>query len=57
VLVVWELPEDSQFPPLEKGLLKVAQFASLWATKDSAWVMEKKQFKVLMEASIFIAIN
>ena len=29
VLIAWELPKDSQFPPLEKGLPKAAQFASL----------------------------
>lgn len=29
VLVSWELPEDSQFPPLKTGFPEVAQFASI----------------------------
>lgn len=44
VLVAWELSRESQFRPLEKGLLKVAQFASLWDTKDVVRVMETKVF-------------
>lgn len=36
VLVAWEQPRDSQFPPLEEGLSEVVEFALLWATKDPA---------------------
>lgn len=57
MLVAWDLPEDSQFPPVEKDLPKAANFASLWATKDVARVTERKLFWVLMEAIICMAIN
>jgi len=70
VLVAWELPkdsqfppldegllEDSQFPPLEEGLSKAAQFASLWATKDPTRITETKIFWVLMESILRMAIN
>ena len=35
VLVVWELPEDSEFPSVAPDLPEVAKYASLWATKDA----------------------
>lgn len=57
VLVTWDFLEDIQFPPLEKDILEVTKFASLWGTKYVAWVMESKVFWVLMEASIRMAIN
>ena len=34
MLVVWELPEDSQFPSVALDLLEVEKYASLWVTKD-----------------------
>ena len=57
VLVAWELWEDNQFPPLEKGLPKAVQFASLSATKDPACVTETKIFWVLMEVSLCMIVN
>jgi len=57
MLLAWELLEDSQFPPLEKGLSKATQFASLWATNDVARVTETKILWVLMEATIHMDIN
>lgn len=52
MLVAWDLLEDSQFPPVDKGLLEVAQFSSLWATKDIVRVMETKVLWELMEVAI-----
>ena len=57
VLVAWDFPKDSQFPPMEKDLLEAEKFTSLWDTKDVVQVMERKVFWVLMEASIRISIN
>jgi len=33
-LVAWELPEDSQFPPVAPNLQEELKFALLWVTKD-----------------------
>jgi len=41
MLIAWELPEDSQFPPMDKGLAESTQFTSLWATKDSTWLISR----------------
>lgn len=57
ILVTRDLPEDNQFPPMDKGLSEAAQFASLWAIKYYAWVTETKVLWVLMEASLCMAIN
>lgn len=57
MLVVWELPEDSQFPPVAQDLPKVANFSSLWATKDPQRVKHNKVFWILMEMNIHMAIN
>jgi len=57
VLVVGELPADSQFSPIDQDLPEAAKYASLWATKDTKWIHAVKVFWVLMEASIRIWIN
>lgn len=57
VIVARDLSEDNQFPPVEKYFPVATKFASLWATKDVAWVIETKFFWVLIEASICMAIN
>lgn len=57
VLVVWELSEDIQFPPIETNLPEAAKLASLWVTKDVVRVRESNVFWVLMEASIHATIK
>lgn len=57
VLVAWELPEDSQFPPIMPNLPEATKFTSRWVMKDSQRVKDSKVFWILMEMSIHMAIN
>lgn len=57
VLVVWELPEDSQFPSVMPDLPKITKYASLWATKDAHRIKDNKILWILMEMNICMAIN
>jgi len=57
VLVVRELPEDSQFPNIDKELPEVAKYASLWATKDAKRICDSKIFCVLVEMNIQMWIS
>ena len=47
-----ELPEDSQFPRIDRDLLEAAKYASLWATKFATRIHDNKIFWVLMEMNI-----
>ena len=44
VLVVGELPKDSQFPIIDRDLLEVGKYALLWATEDPKWNRNTKIF-------------
>lgn len=44
VLVASRIPEDSQFPPYVPDLSEAGKFASLWETKDAAWVTKVNMF-------------
>lgn len=57
VLVVWELPEDSEFPSIVPDLLKVAKYVVLWATKDARHIRDSKISWILMKLNIRISIN
>jgi len=57
ILVAWELPEDSQFPPIVSDLLEVAKFASLRAIEDAERIKDSKIFWLLMEENICATIN
>lgn len=57
LLITRELPKDSQFPNIDRDLLEVAKYASLWATKDTKWIRDIKNVWVLMKVSIRMWIN
>lgn len=38
MLISWDLPKDTEFPPVENNLAEAAMFASLWAKTDVAWI-------------------
>ena len=57
VLVAWELPEGSQFPPVTPNLPEARKFASLWAMKDRQRIKDNKIFWILMEMSIHMSVN
>ena len=51
------MPEDSQFPPIERDLPETTKYASLWATKDVHRTRDSKIFWVFMELKIKMGIN
>ena len=57
VLVAGKLPEDSQFPTIERDLSEAAKYASLWATKDANRIRDNNIFWVFMEMNIRMGIN
>jgi len=57
VLVAGELPEDGQFPTIDRDLLEVAKYTSLWATKDANRIHNSKIFWVFMEMNLRMGIN
>ena len=57
VIISWDLPEDTLFPPMDKDLSETAQFTSLYETKDAMCITKTKFFWVLMEARIRMPIN
>ena len=57
VLVVGELPKDSQFPKIDKDLLEATKYALLWATKDINQICASKIFWVFMEMNLGMGIN
>lgn len=57
VLIAGEFPKDSQFPIIDRDLLKAAKYASLWAMKDAKRIHDNKIFWVLMEMNIRMWIN
>lgn len=44
VLIAGELPEDSQFPIIDRDLQEAAKYASLWATKNAKRIHDNKIF-------------
>lgn len=52
VLVARELPEDSQFPMIDRDLHEAAKYTLLWAMKDATRINANKIFWVLMEMNI-----
>jgi len=44
MLVAGELPEDSQFPTIDRDLLEAVKYASLWAMKDAKRICDSKFF-------------
>jgi len=52
VLVVGELPKDSQFPIIDRDLPEAAKYTSLWAMKDTNRICDIRIFWVLMEMNI-----
>ena len=57
VLVVGELPENSQFPTIDRDLSEAVKYASLWATKDAYRIHDSKIFCVFMEMNLRMGIN
>ena len=57
MLVVWELPVESQFPSITPDLPEAAKYASLWAMKDANWIHDNKIFWVFMEMNLRMGIN
>lgn len=57
MLVAWELPEESQFPSIMLDLLEAVKYTSLWETTDVERVWDNKNFWILMEMNIRMAIN
>jgi len=44
VLMARELPEDSQFPIIDRDLPEAAKYASFWDTKDVKRILDSKIF-------------
>lgn len=57
VLMAKEVPEDSQFPTIDRDLLEAVRYTSLWATKDDTRICDSKIFWVFMEMNLRIGIN
>lgn len=57
MLIALDLPRTVSFLLMDKDLSEATKFASLRATKAVAQVIETKDFWVLMEVSIHMAIN
>lgn len=52
-----ELPEDSQFPIIDRDLLESTKYTSLWATKDAKRISDSKIFWVFMGMNLRMGIN
>lgn len=52
VLMVGELPEDNQFPTIDRDLPEAAKYTSLWAIKDANRIRDGKIFWVFMEMNL-----
>jgi len=57
VLMARELSEDSQFPIIDRDLVKATKYAFLWATKDVNQIHDSKLFWVFMEMNLRIGMN
>jgi len=57
MLVITDLPEESQFLVLDPEWLEAARYASLWATRDVRRVHNIKIFWVLMDVTLCQWIN
>jgi len=57
VLVAGELPEDSQFPIIDRDLLEAPKYTLLWATKDAKRIHDSKIFWVFMKMNLRMGIN
>ena len=57
VLMVGELPEDGQFPTIDRDLSEAVKYALLGATKDAKRIHDSKILWVFMEMNLRMGIN